>query len=254
MFTFKPAPKNNSNGNGHAPNGNGNGHSANGNGNGNGSENGHSAPVAAEAKVVSNGNGHSNGHSNGNGNGHSDGNGNGNGNPNSTRAGGHAAPARAPGLAGWLGLGGNGNSNGHAAIRPAPARKEHLNGHKIDSVIGPGIHFKGTLTGSGSLRIDGTFDGTINIQGPLLITDGAKVTAEVRAGAVSVGGSLKGNVIAGKVEILSTGRVWGDLLTMAFATEEGAFLRGQVRMEDDVPAAAPEPEPAPAAEPVTPTV
>ncbi len=217
MFTFKPAPKNSSNGNGHAPNGNGNGHGANGNGNGTGSENGHSEPLAAEQSASNNGNGHANGNGNGNG---------------------QAAAPRSPGLAGWLGFG-----NGHTA--PRPARKDHHGGHKFDSVIGPGIHFKGTLTGSGNLRIDGTVDGTINIQGALLITDGAKVTAEVRAGAVSVGGSLKGNVSAGKVEILSTGRVWGDLLTTAFATEEGAFLRGQVRMEDEVPATPPEAAPAP---------
>jgi cytoskeletal protein CcmA (bactofilin family) len=239
MFTFKPAPKNGSNGNGHAPNGNpnsaradGNGHSANGNGNG--SENGHSAPLAAEQPVsVGAAGAGSNGHSNGNGNGHT---------PNGN---GQAAP-RGSLIAGWLGLR-SGNGNGHTAPKPAPIRHNNHNGHKVDSVIGPGIHFKGTLTGSGSLRIDGTFDGTINIQGPLLITDGAKVTADVRAGAVSVGGSLKGDVVAGKVEILSTGRLWGDLLTTAFATEEGAFLRGQVRMEDEVPPAGPGQEASPEA-------
>ncbi len=161
----------------------------------------------------------------------------------SNNSNGQAAASRGHGLASWLGLAGNGHN--HAGARPQ-IRKDNHNGHKIDSVIGPGIHFKGTLTGAGSLRIDGTFDGTINIQGPLLITDGAKVTAEVRAGAVSVGGSLKGNIYASKVEILSTGRVWGDLVTTAFATEEGAFLRGQVRMEDDVPSPQPEPEAAPA--------
>jgi len=53
--------------------------------------------------------------------------------------------------------------------------------------------------------------------------------------AVSVEGSVKGNITAGKVEILATGRVWGDLVTAAFATEEGAFLRGQVTMQDEVP-------------------
>jgi|GEM_PF-333751 len=213
MFTFKPAAKSSAsgdgNGNGHTPNGNGNGHSATGNGNG--SENGHSAPPATEQSIAGNGQANGNGH-------------------------GHATAPRGQGIANWLGLGGNGNK----VPRPA-ARKDNHNGHKVDSVIGPGIHFKGTLTGAGSLRIDGTFDGTINIQGPLLITDGAKVTAEVRAGAVSVGGSLKGNIYAAKVEILSTGRVWGDLVTTAFATEEGAFLRGQVRMEDEVLVAEPAP-------------
>jgi hypothetical protein len=28
--------------------------------------------------------------------------------------------------------------------------------------------------------------------------------------------------------------VWGDVVTVAFSTEEGAFLRGQVRMEETV--------------------
>ena len=141
-----------------------------------------------------------------NGNGHKNGNGNGNGHSNGN---------------GYSN--GNGNGNGHS--------------NKIDSVLGPGIHLKGTLSGNGGVRIEGTFDGTISIKGPLVIADGAKVTADVQAGAVSVGGSLKGNITASKVEILSTGRVWGDLVTTAFATEEGAFLRGQVRMEDNVPPA-----------------
>jgi cytoskeletal protein CcmA (bactofilin family) len=120
---------------------------------------------------------------------------------------------------------GNGNGNGHG-------------GH-IESVLGPGIHFKGTLTGTGGARIEGSFDGTINLGGPLVVADGAKVTAEIQASAVSVGGSVKGNVTAGKVEILSTGRVWGDLVTSAFATEEGSFLRGQITMQDEHGAEAP---------------
>ncbi|MDP2976146.1 MAG: polymer-forming cytoskeletal protein, partial [Anaerolineales bacterium] len=40
--------------------------------------------------------------------------------------------------------------------------------------------------------------------------------------------------IAQKVEIRATGRIWGDVVTVSFATEEGAFLRGQIRMEDAV--------------------
>ena len=123
------------------------------------------------------------------------------------------------------------------------------NGHsnKIESVLGPGINYQGTLTGTGGIRIEGTFDGTISIKGPLVVADGAKVTAEIHASAVTVGGSVKGNITASKVEIQSTGRVWGDLITTAFATEEGAFLRGQVRMEDQVPDEAPATAPAPAA-------
>jgi len=45
---------------------------------------------------------------------------------------------------------------------------------------------------------------------------------------------VRGDITAEKVEIRSTGRVWGNVVTAAFATEEGAFLRGQIRMEEQV--------------------
>ena len=145
----------------------------------------------------------------------------------------------------------NGNGNGWLAkVSPKSTTTTHSNGNghsnKIESVLGPGINYQGTLTGTGGIRIEGTFDGTISIKGPLVVADGAKITAEIHASAVTVGGSVKGNITAGKVEIQSTGRVWGDLITTAFATEEGAFLRGQVRMEDQVPDEAPAAAPAPA--------
>ena len=155
----------------------------------------------------------------------------------------------------------NGNGNGWLGLGTSPkstasSTHTHGNGHsnKIESVLGPGINYQGTLTGAGGIRIEGTFDGTISIKGPLVVADGAKVTADIQASAVTVGGSVKGNITAGKVEIQSTGRVWGDLITTAFATEEGAFLRGQVRMEDQVPDEAPAlippvPAPAPVHEP-----
>jgi cytoskeletal protein CcmA (bactofilin family) len=146
----------------------------------------------------------------------------------------------------------NGNGNGWLGLvspkSSTSSTHSHTNGNsnKIESVLGPGINYQGTLTGVGGIRIEGTFDGSISIKGPLVVADGAKVTADIQASAVTVGGSVKGNITAGKVEIQATGRVWGDLITTAFATEEGAFLRGQVRMEDQVPDEAPAVVPAPA--------
>jgi cytoskeletal protein CcmA (bactofilin family) len=56
----------------------------------------------------------------------------------------------------------------------------------------------------------------------------------LRANVVIVAGAVRGDITAEKVEIRSTGRVWGDVVTAALSTEEGAFLRGQIRMEDNV--------------------
>lgn len=125
--------------------------------------------------------------------------------------------------------GGNGHSNntgGHNG--------NGNGGAKVETVLGPGMFYRGNLSGAAGVRIEGAFEGTISLRGPLVIADGAKVTADVQASAVSVAGSLKGNITASKVEILSTGRIWGDLTTAAFATEDGAFLRGKVTVQDEI--------------------
>lgn len=106
---------------------------------------------------------------------------------------------------------------------------------RITSVLGAGIIWQGSLSGSGGVRIEGTFEGQIALKGLLVVGETGKVTCEnLRAANVIVAGAVKGNISAQKVEIRSSGRVWGDIVTTAFATEEGAFLRGQIRMEDAV--------------------
>jgi cytoskeletal protein CcmA (bactofilin family) len=104
---------------------------------------------------------------------------------------------------------------------------------RVTSVLGDGTNLTGRLTGRGGVRIEGTFEGEIALNGLLVIGTTGRVTCEnVQANNVIVAGALRGNITADKVEIRSTGRVWGDVTTSAFATEEGAFLRGQILMEE----------------------
>jgi len=112
---------------------------------------------------------------------------------------------------------------------PAPAIE------RITSVLGAGVIWQGSLSGSGGVRIEGSFEGQIALRGTLVIGETGRVSCEnIRAQHIVVAGAVKGNITAQKVEIRSTGRVWGDITTVAFSTEEGAFLRGQIRMEDAV--------------------
>ena len=106
---------------------------------------------------------------------------------------------------------------------------------RVDSILGSGVAWQGTLTGTGGIRIDGAFDGEIALRGLVVIGEQGRVTSEhIRAATVIVAGSVKGDITAGKVEITRTGRVWGDVVTTSFSTEEGAFLRGQITMEEQV--------------------
>jgi cytoskeletal protein CcmA (bactofilin family) len=121
---------------------------------------------------------------------------------------------------------------------------------RITSVLGDGTSYHGKLTGRGGVRIEGAFDGEIMLNGLLVVGTTGKVTCEdLRARTVIVAGSVRGDITASKVEIRSTGRVWGNVTTLAFATEEGAFLRGQIQMEDELDLGLPEePLPPPPAE------
>jgi cytoskeletal protein CcmA (bactofilin family) len=106
---------------------------------------------------------------------------------------------------------------------------------RITSVLGSGVVWHGSVNGSGGVRIEGAFEGEIALRGMLVVGETGRVTCQnVRANTVIVAGAVRGNITTQKLEIRSTGRVWGDVVTTAFVTEEGAFLRGQIRMEETV--------------------
>ena len=106
---------------------------------------------------------------------------------------------------------------------------------RITSVLGSGVIWHGSINGSGGVRIEGAFEGEIALRGMLVVGETGRVTCQnVRANTVIVAGAVRGNITTQKLEIRSSGRVWGDVVTTAFVTEEGAFLRGQIRMEETV--------------------
>ena len=106
---------------------------------------------------------------------------------------------------------------------------------RITSVLGSGVIWHGSINGSGGVRIEGALEGEIALRGMLVIGETGRVTCEnIRANTVIVAGAVRGNITTQKLEIRASGRVWGDVVTTAFVTEDGAFLRGQIRMEEAV--------------------
>ena len=120
---------------------------------------------------------------------------------------------------------------------------------RITSVLGDGTKYNGKLTGEGGVRIEGAFEGEIQLDGLLVVGTTGRVTCEdLRAKSVIVAGTVRGDLTAHKVEIRASGRVWGNVTTKVFATEEGAFLRGQIQVEDEIDLRLPKEEPEPAPE------
>ena len=106
---------------------------------------------------------------------------------------------------------------------------------RVTTVLGPGINWKGDLRGKGGVRIEGTLEGEIAVRGLVIIGETGRVTCQqIKSDGVIVAGAVNGQIVAEKLEIRATGRVYGDVTVQSFSTEEGAFLRGKVTMEDEV--------------------
>jgi cytoskeletal protein CcmA (bactofilin family) len=106
---------------------------------------------------------------------------------------------------------------------------------RVDSVLGAGLAFTGVLSGAGGVRIEGAYEGEIDLRGLVVVGEQGRLTCKrLRAATVIVAGSVRGDITSQRLEITRTGRVWGDVVTAAFSTEEGAFLKGQITMEEKV--------------------
>lgn len=115
----------------------------------------------------------------------------------------------------------------------------------FETVLGANSTIEGVLKSSANVRLDGTFKGTLEITGNILVGETARIEADINARNISVAGAVRGNISGKKVQLLRTGRVWGDISAAALTTEEGAFIRGTITMVSHEAAVQTEPQPLP---------
>lgn len=112
-----------------------------------------------------------------------------------------------------------------------PARRESMVG-EINTLLGRGSEFEGKLTFEGTVRIDGTLKGEVFSDDVLIVGEGARVEAEIDVGEIIIQGTVLGNVRAKRsIEILTPGRVKGDLTTPSLQIDKGVIFEGRCFME-----------------------
>jgi cytoskeletal protein CcmA (bactofilin family) len=101
----------------------------------------------------------------------------------------------------------------------------------VITVIGPEAYFHGVVTVRGSLRVDGEMEGNIHEAQTVVVGRNGRVKGDVCAEHVVVGGVIEGEVVASRqLEIISGGRVNGDIRTGKLLIEEGAVFEGHCAM------------------------
>ena len=102
-----------------------------------------------------------------------------------------------------------------------------------DTIIGDEVSVEGTLKTGGDIQINGQFKGKLITDGDVVVGERATVTADINGQNVYVAGEVVGNVNAiGKLEILETGCLKGNVSSSALVIEAGGGLKGSSTMHD----------------------
>lgn len=107
---------------------------------------------------------------------------------------------------------------------------------RVESVIGSDLIVRGEIQSLGTLRVDGQVEGKITAGGSIIIGEKGTVKADITADYIIIGGTVKGDITAReKVEIVSTGRLYGNVYTKPakFVVCEGSIFDGGCTMTEE---------------------
>jgi cytoskeletal protein CcmA (bactofilin family) len=101
----------------------------------------------------------------------------------------------------------------------------------VNSIVGSGTYFKGTITVSGLLRIDGDLSGGVKSTGRVIVGRGGRADCTIDAGTVVIGGVFRGTIYASeKVIGLSTAIIIGNIYSPRIIAESGLLLDGAMHI------------------------
>ena len=102
---------------------------------------------------------------------------------------------------------------------------------EVNAYFGKGSKFSGKLSFEGTVRIDGVVEGEIQSKDKLIIGESAEINANITVDNVFISGSVRGDVYAkGRIELLRTGKVYGNICTSSLMVQEGGILEGACSM------------------------
>jgi cytoskeletal protein CcmA (bactofilin family) len=98
-------------------------------------------------------------------------------------------------------------------------------------LLSSGVSIKGDVTFRTELVIDGKVEGTIKSTGILTVGQHARILGEIRAGSVTVQGTVEGNVFASDRCALAAGATLrGDIEAPRLAVDENATFLGNAKI------------------------
>lgn len=123
--------------------------------------------------------------------------------------------------------------NAHQPQQPIDVRAEN-----ITSVIAHGEYMEGNLRFQRGLKIDGRIKGKVEFgltDGMLVVSENGLVEGDIRGPRAIIVGEVFGNIIIlGRLIILPSARIHGDVIANQLTIHEGSSINGRIRTVEDL--------------------
>lgn len=105
------------------------------------------------------------------------------------------------------------------------------NGEQEITQIGNSVKIKGDIVGNSDVRVAGVVEGSISIDGDLIVEKNGTIQGEVKTVNAVVAGSVKGNVECSEKLVLEGSSVFeGNIKTKQLVIQDGAIFQGNCQM------------------------
>jgi cytoskeletal protein CcmA (bactofilin family) len=112
-----------------------------------------------------------------------------------------------------------------------PSSSKSGSGEEWTGFIDQGVSLEGTLTLTGTFRIDGHVKGNIISEQTVILGENAKVEGQIEGNRVVISGHFDGVIFArGRVEIQPKGVVTGEVHSPCMVIDPGGIFDGRCHM------------------------
>ena len=114
-----------------------------------------------------------------------------------------------------------------------PKRTLHEGSHVQVTIIAEGTEFVGSLNSKSDIRINGSVDGDIKVEGKVIVSRSGNIAGQLTADTAIIAGAVKGEIlIKQKLSLTETASVEGSIQTARLVVEEGASFHGDCVMKN----------------------
>lgn len=110
-------------------------------------------------------------------------------------------------------------------------KRRALDHIEFNNLIGEHTVYRGNISGGDNYLVKGQVKGECDITGWLMLWPNARWTGDISAEYVVIAGEVIGDVYARvKLELKSTARIKGDIMSPVIAMAQGALYDGEITM------------------------